>query len=225
MTRLNIKPTSEAIELMSSPSSTDEEALRRPCPASPSPSPGRPAGCNSLGQPAEIAESNPIPEVPGDTGCTCDLDSERKTIPNRFDFKRRRYWCDGLEPGLASYLNRLHAVHPKGHPDIFKFKKEVAECKGGMFEGSWYLRVVKARFSLEQAGIYLSPIELSIKHHGRHKIIGRLKDHSIPYVPRIPPPGHEVKWPDKYEFVTNPELWTSRWRNISIYKSIEGAAD
>ena len=84
LARLNIKPTSEAIELMSSPSSTDEEALRRPCPASPSPSPGRPAGCNSLGQPAERAESNPIPEVPGDTGCTCDLDREPKKNPKPF---------------------------------------------------------------------------------------------------------------------------------------------
>ena len=79
--------------------------------------------------------------------------------------------------------------------------------------------------SLEQAGIDLAPFKLLIKHHGSSKIIGRLKDDSIPHVPRIPPPGHEVKWPDNYEFVTDPKHWTPHWRNTPIYKSIEGAAD
>ena len=108
---------------------------------------------------------------------------------------------------------------------MFEFKKEVAECKAGMFEESWYLRVVKARFSLEQAGIYIVPFQRLIKDHGREAILEALKHHSIPYVPLMPPPDDELKWPYNYEFVNDPKHWNRHWRNNPIYNNLEGAAD
>jgi hypothetical protein len=219
LARLNIKPTSEAIELLSSPSSTDEEAPGRPCPATPSPSPGRPAGCSSLGQPAEIAEPNPIPEVPGDTGCTCDLDSERKRIQNRFDFKRRRYLNDRSEPELASYWTFLHATCPKGDPNVKRFKEEVSECRKGMFEESWYLRAVKTRGKLEQAGLKLAPLQEVIALHGYPAVLNALRHHRVPYVHRIPPPRQETKWPDNMSFVTDPMYWLDGWRDAPPFQN------
>ena len=124
------KDTCKIVEL-SSPSSSDDEPPGLSPPTPPS-SPGRPAGCISLVQPAERAESNPIPEVPGDTGCTCDPDREpKKTIQNRFDFKRRRYLNDRTEPELASYWTFLHSTFPKGDPNVKRFKEEVSECRNG----------------------------------------------------------------------------------------------
>ncbi len=70
------------------------------------------------------------------------------------------------EPELAIYLKRLQGLYPKGDPIVRRFKKEVSECKKGMFEESWYLRAVKTRGKLEQAGVNLAPLQRVIAEHG-----------------------------------------------------------
>ena len=94
-----------------------------------------------------------------------------------------------------------------------------------MFEESWYLRAVKTRGKLEQAGVNLAPLQRVIAEHGLRVVLEALKHRKIPYVPLIPPAYKLAKWPDNSSFVTDPTYWQVGWRSSPPYKNLEETAD
>ena len=90
-----------------------------------------------------------------------------------------------------------------------------------MFEESWYLRAVKTRGKLEQAGLKLAPLQEVIALHGIIRVYKALRQDRVPYVHSIPPPRQETQWPDSMSFVTDPMYWLDGWRDAPPFQNSE----
>ena len=209
-----------------SPSPKEETPREESSPATP-PRTGRPASCNSLGQPAETADSDPLQLTSfrrSGTGSSCKrITTPTQRIRNAFQYKKRRYFDN--EPELSSYLDSMEDRYPKGHPLLREFKRKVGKCRKGQFD-TWELRVEKTRVKLRQMGVHLGSMEALIEIHSHRFVLQAIKYGLIPYVPLSPEElCQEATWPESHEFVISEKYWKYGWEDDPTYNGLHGSAD
>ena len=135
----------------------------------------------------------------------------KKQVINAFNHQRKYLEND---PALKQHLDDLTKKHPRGHPEIWKFKKLIGDCRHGKFDTP-ELNEIRRKIQVKNWGKNneLGSWKAVLDRHGENVAYAALRQGTLPYVPHsLLRPGHGVKWPESHEFILERRYWKTSWR-------------